>query len=168
MIKVRMQQVAVKLITWPTLAASGSRGLHVACDMADQINGKGVGQQWYLKQHHTWIRGLKGMVWGGPCYPLPPSPPLPPPHTHKLICLMYFRHNEAIACKTTNRSIYVNSRYRQPSTAQWNKAAKSADFATFLHSQIPSVKTNMKKKYIEIKIVMCSFKWHDYFSCVFR
>ena len=45
MVKVRMQQVAVKFIILPTLAASGSRGLHVACDMADQINGKGVGQQ---------------------------------------------------------------------------------------------------------------------------
>ena len=45
MVKVRMQQVAVKFITLPTLAASGSRGLHVACDMADQINGKGEGQQ---------------------------------------------------------------------------------------------------------------------------
>ena len=45
MVKVRMQQVAVKFIILPTLAASDSRELQVACDMADQINGKGVGQQ---------------------------------------------------------------------------------------------------------------------------
>ena len=37
MVKVRMHQVDVKFITLPTLAGSGSRGLHVACDMADQI-----------------------------------------------------------------------------------------------------------------------------------
>ena len=45
MVKVRMQQVTVKFMTLPTLAAFGSRGFHVACDVADQINGKGVGQQ---------------------------------------------------------------------------------------------------------------------------
>ena len=45
MVKVRMQQVAVKFITLPTLAASSSRGLLVAFDMAEQINGKGEGQQ---------------------------------------------------------------------------------------------------------------------------
>ena len=45
MVKVRMQQVAVKFIALLTLAASGIRGLHVACDMADQINGKEEGQR---------------------------------------------------------------------------------------------------------------------------
>ena len=37
--------MAVKFITLSTLAASGSRRLHVACDMADQINGKEEGQR---------------------------------------------------------------------------------------------------------------------------
>ena len=58
---------------------------------------------------------------GGRCGgggPYPPAPLTPPhahthththTHTHKLMCFLYFRHIEAIACKTTNRSIHINS-----------------------------------------------------------
>ena len=67
-----------------------------------------------------------------------------------LLCMQVIKPQ--IIQKPQNQSctqIYIKvktyTRYRQPSTAQWNKAAKSADFAIFLHSQIPSVKTNMKE-----------------------
>ena len=62
--------------------------------------------------------GVVGVGVGAGDLTLPPPSPPPTPmhththihtHTHKLMCFLYFRHIEANACKTTNRSIHINS-----------------------------------------------------------
>ena len=69
--------MAVEFITLPTLAASGSRGLHVASDMAYQMNGKGGRPAMTFQTASSLDQGSKGGGGGGSCSPSPN-----PPHTH--------------------------------------------------------------------------------------
>ena len=77
--------------------------------MADQIKWQGGRPTMTFQTKSSPDRGSKGGEEWGFLLPSPPSHPPPHAHTHKLIYFLYFRHNEAIACKTTNRSIHINS-----------------------------------------------------------
>ena len=100
MVRVRMPLVAVNLslcLLWLHLAAGDC--------MADQIKWQGARPTMTFQTKSSPDLGSKR--GGPPPCPLPPTPMHI--HTHKLICFLYFRHIEAIACKTTNRSIHINS-----------------------------------------------------------